>query len=59
MIVSVDVPCFLNPWGGFRIENGYRVTKDGAVPLLDSVQRGLIVMDYRNPIYCFNDNEQR
>ena len=45
MIVSVDVPCFLNPWGGFRIEDGYRVTKDGSVPLLDSVQRGLIVLD--------------
>ncbi len=29
MVLSVDIPVFLAPWGGFRIENGFLVT-DGA-----------------------------
>lgn len=44
MILSVDVPCFLAPWGGFRLEDGYLVTRDGSIEL-DSLQRGLIILD--------------
>jgi Xaa-Pro aminopeptidase len=41
MIVSVDIPCFLTPFGGFRVEDGYHVTKDGPKPL-SFTQAGLI-----------------
>jgi len=44
MILSVDVPCFLAPWGGFRLEDGFMITARGGTPL-DSVQRGLVVLD--------------
>lgn len=30
MIISVDIPLFNTPWGGLRIEDGYRITEDGA-----------------------------
>ncbi len=30
MIISVDIPLFNTPWGGLRIEDGYRVTESGA-----------------------------
>jgi len=30
MIISVDIPIFNTPWGGLRVENGYRITNDGA-----------------------------
>ncbi len=30
MIISVDIPLFNTPWGGLRIEDGYRVTEAGA-----------------------------
>lgn len=41
MVVSVDIPCFLAPWGGFRVEDGYHITDDGAKPL-NFTQAGLI-----------------
>lgn len=30
MIVSVDIPIFGAPWGGFRLEDGYLITDKGA-----------------------------
>src|SRR5690625_1709218 len=33
MVFSVDIPLFFNSWGGFRYENGFHITKDGARPL--------------------------
>lgn len=33
MIVSIDIPMFNAPWGGLRVENGYRITSTGAEPL--------------------------
>jgi Xaa-Pro aminopeptidase len=30
MIISVDIPLFNTPWGGLRIEDGFRVTELGA-----------------------------
>ena len=30
MIVSVDIPMFNTPWGGLRVEDGYRITETGA-----------------------------
>jgi Xaa-Pro aminopeptidase len=30
MIISVDIPLFNTPWGGLRIEDGYRITASGA-----------------------------
>jgi len=33
MIISVDIPLFNTPWGGLRIEDGYRITADGAESL--------------------------
>ncbi|MBN2047237.1 MAG: aminopeptidase P family protein [Anaerolineaceae bacterium] len=33
MIISIDIPMFNTPWGGLRVENGYRITADGAEPL--------------------------
>jgi Xaa-Pro aminopeptidase len=44
MTLSVDVPCFLASWGGFRLEVGYRITRDGCVAL-DAVQPGLVVVE--------------
>ena len=41
MIVSVDIPCFLAPFGGFRVEDGYHVTNDGP-KALNFNQAGLI-----------------
>ncbi len=26
MIISIDIPMFNAPWGGLRVENGYRIT---------------------------------
>jgi len=34
MIVSVDIPMFNTPWGGIRVEDGYRVTNSGAERLV-------------------------
>jgi Xaa-Pro aminopeptidase len=33
MIISIDIPLFDAPWGGLRVENGYRITAAGAEPL--------------------------
>jgi Xaa-Pro aminopeptidase len=33
MVISVDIPMFNAPWGGLRIEDGYRITTEGAEPL--------------------------
>ena len=33
MIISIDIPMFNTPWGGLRVENGYRITQSGAEPL--------------------------
>jgi Xaa-Pro aminopeptidase len=33
MVVSIDVPVFETPWGGFRVEDGYLITADGAEKL--------------------------
>lgn len=30
MVVSIDVPVFETPWGGFRVEDGYEITATGA-----------------------------
>ncbi|NMA22718.1 MAG: aminopeptidase P family protein [Spirochaetales bacterium] len=30
MVVSIDVPVFETPWGGFRVEDGYLITATGA-----------------------------
>lgn len=35
MIISIDIPMFNTPWGGLRVENGYRITASGAEPLQD------------------------
>ena len=32
MAISIDVPLFFAPWGGLRIEDGFRSGADGAVP---------------------------
>lgn len=33
MVLSIDIPLFLNEWGGVRIEDGYHITAAGARPL--------------------------
>lgn len=33
MVFSVDIPLFLNEWGGMRLENGYLITEDGCESL--------------------------
>lgn len=33
MVISIDIPLFNAPWGGLRVENGYRITDSGAEPL--------------------------
>ncbi len=30
MVVSIDIPVFETPWGGFRVEDGYAITATGA-----------------------------
>jgi Xaa-Pro aminopeptidase len=42
MVVSVDVPLFFAPWGGFRYEDGYQVTATGAVKLNPSPLEPLV-----------------
>jgi len=29
MVFAIDIPLFFNKWGGFRIENGFHIVKDG------------------------------
>ena len=33
MILSIDIPVFDSPWGGFRMENGYLITETNAESL--------------------------
>lgn len=33
MVFSIDIPMFHTPWGGLRVEDGFHITADGAVPL--------------------------
>lgn len=33
MIISVYIPMFNAPWGGFRVEDGYLITASGAEKL--------------------------
>ena len=33
MVFSIDIPMFHTPWGGLRVEDGFHITGDGAVPL--------------------------
>jgi Xaa-Pro aminopeptidase len=30
MLISIDIPIFNTPWGGLRVEDGYRITDTGA-----------------------------
>lgn len=30
MVISIDIPLFNTPWGGLRVEDGYRITDSGA-----------------------------
>jgi hypothetical protein len=32
MAISIDVPLFFAPWGGLRIEDGFRLEPDGPRP---------------------------
>jgi Xaa-Pro aminopeptidase len=43
MVVSVDIPMFFGPWGGFRLEDSFVVQDEGNMALT-SVQPGLIVL---------------
>ena len=43
MVVSVDIPMYFGPWGGFRLEDSFIVDEDGAHPLT-GVARGLLVL---------------
>ena len=43
MVVSVDIPLYFGPWGGFRTEDSFLVTDSGAEPLT-TIQSGLIVL---------------
>lgn len=38
MALSIDIPLYHAPWGGFRIEDGFEITKDGAQPRLPGYQ---------------------
>ena len=43
MVMSVDVPMFFGPWGGFRFEDAYLVTEGGAEPMT-AVESSLLVL---------------
>jgi Xaa-Pro aminopeptidase len=43
MVVSVDIPLFFGPWGGFRLEDSF-VVRDAGNEALTSIQPGLIVL---------------
>lgn len=30
MVISIDIPMFNSPWGGLRVEDGYRIISDGS-----------------------------
>ena len=33
MVFSVEIPLFLNDWGGMRYESGFLITEAGCEPL--------------------------
>lgn len=33
MILSIDIPIFIAPWGGLRVEDGFLITQNGNIPL--------------------------
>jgi Xaa-Pro aminopeptidase len=33
MVISIDIPMFNAPWGGLRVEDGYLITREGAMRL--------------------------
>jgi Xaa-Pro aminopeptidase len=39
MVISIDIPLFNTPWGGLRIEDGYRITESGAERLNETPYR--------------------
>jgi Xaa-Pro aminopeptidase len=43
MVMSVDVPMFFGPWGGFRFEDAFLITDKGTEPLT-TVDSGLIAL---------------
>ncbi len=43
MVVSVDIPLFFGPWGGFRLEDSF-IVGDAGNEALTSIQPGLIVL---------------
>jgi Xaa-Pro aminopeptidase len=43
MVVSVDIPMFFGPWGGFRLEDSF-IVRDEGTEALTSIPRGLIVL---------------
>jgi Xaa-Pro dipeptidase len=43
MVMSIDVPMFFGPWGGFRFEDAFLITEDGTEPLT-TVDSGLITL---------------
>jgi len=45
MVLSVDIPLFFTPWGGLRYEDGFRVTKKGAISL-DHVRTGVLTTSH-------------
>ena len=42
MILSIDIPIFFNNWGGLRIEDGFRITKD-ANDKLQNICKDMII----------------
>jgi len=39
MALSIDIPLFHAPWGGFRIEDGFQVDEKGAQPRFADYQQ--------------------
>lgn len=46
MVVSVDIPMFFGPWGGFRLEDAFLVTESGAEPLIEA-RAGMVILPVR------------
>ena len=42
MILSIDIPIFFNNWGGLRIEDGFRITKE-ANEKLQNISKDMII----------------
>jgi Xaa-Pro dipeptidase len=41
MVISVDIPMFFGPWGGFRLEDSFLVSEEGTEPLTD-IRPGMV-----------------